>query len=125
MEPIIHPAPHESEFPVDTRLRSIQQLCGLFRCKSKEESKFDHPAFSPVQIFQLHENAIEIHDLDTFRIDPGQIFMEWHWNSTVALQSPLRASVIHQHTPHEPRGKTVEVFAVFKPETALANHLEE
>jgi len=33
--------------------------------------------------------------------------------------------MVHQDAAHQPRGKAVEVFAVFKAQAALANELEE
>ena len=51
--------------------------------------------------------------------------MQGDGNSAVALLSSLGARVVHQNPAHEPRGKAVKVFAIFKPQAALTDELQE
>jgi hypothetical protein len=51
--------------------------------------------------------------------------MQRDWNPTVALLSSLGARVVHQNSAHEPCGKAVEVFSIFKPQAALTDKLQE
>jgi hypothetical protein len=124
-EAIIEPAAHEAELPINSGLGGIQQLGGLFRRKSKEETKLDHPAFTLVQLLQFLQDAIQVHHLRWASVDPRKVSVQRDRNTAIALLSPFRTSVIHQNAAHQARGEAVKMLAIFKSEAALPNQLEE
>ena len=125
MKFVVEPGPHKFQVPIDAGFGHIHEFGCLLCRKSEEEAQLDHAAFTLVHGFQFLEDALDVHDLGALRIDPGHALIERHIDAAIAFDSSFGPGLIDEDAAHQPRRKVVEMGAIFKSQTALANQPEE